>query len=56
MPKDAAYYELLVKSRRVRRDTILLIILITPVKIKSEMPQNGSGKICREKQREIRRK
>jgi hypothetical protein len=42
MPKDAAYYELLVKSRRVRRDTSHSIIVAKPVKIKSEMPQIGS--------------
>jgi hypothetical protein len=42
MPKDAAYYELLVKSRRVRRDTSSSIIVAKPVKIKSEMPQIGS--------------
>ena len=44
MPKDAAYFELLVKSRRVRRDTSSPIIDTTAIKIKSEMPQFGSRK------------
>jgi hypothetical protein len=42
MPKDAAYFELLVKSRRVRRDTSPPIIDTKAIKIKSEMPQIGS--------------
>jgi hypothetical protein len=42
MPKDAAYFELLVKSRRVRRDTSSSIIVARLVKIKSEIPQFGS--------------
>ena len=44
MPKDAAYFELLVKSRRVRRDTSPPIIDTKAIKIKSEMPQFGSLK------------
>ena len=42
MPKDAAYYELLVKSRRVQRDTSTLNCICGRPKIKSEMPQIGS--------------
>jgi hypothetical protein len=45
MPKDAAYYELLVKSRRVRRDTSCSIIIMRAAKIKSEIPQIGSREI-----------
>jgi len=36
MPKDAAYYELLVKSRRVQRDTSLFNCICERRKIKSE--------------------
>ena len=36
MPKDAAYYELLVKSRRVQRDTSTLNCICRSPKIKSK--------------------
>ena len=48
MPKDAAYYELLVKSRRVRRDTSHSIIVARPAKIKSEMERRWFAQISRE--------
>ena len=38
MPKDAAYYELLVKSRRVQRDTSLSNCICDGLKIKSKKP------------------
>jgi hypothetical protein len=48
MPKDAAYYELLVPSRRVQRDTSGSIIITKALKIKSEIREEGSLGFCRE--------
>ena len=42
MPKDAAYYELLVKSRRVQRDTSTLNCICGVLKIKSRKRGEGS--------------
>jgi hypothetical protein len=44
MPKDAAYYDLLVKSRRVQRDTSLFNCICGPSKSKSKKGREGSRK------------